>query len=216
MYDETIGLDQLIEPGRIICWGAKWLGEKKVHYADERAGKRKMFQQIHKLMSDADALVTYNGNFFDLPKLDGAFVENGLGPVPPIASIDLFQTVKKLGYQCNKLAFIGPYLKIGEKVKHEGFSLWRSCLEGDRKAWERMKKYNIQDVELLDGLYMKLRPFIRNHPYLSATTGKCPACQSDNAESRGHRRTKTLVIQRLRCYDCGVWYDGNRVRLPAA
>lgn len=211
LWDENIGLDQLIEPGRIICWGAKWLGERKTYYADERSGKRKMFQGIHALMSKADALVTYNGNCFDLPKLDGAFVEHGIGPIPPVASIDLYQTVKKLSYQSGKLAFVGPLLNIGAKVKHEGFSLWRSCLEGDKKAWERMRKYNLQDVRLLDGLYIKLRPFIRNHPYIAATTGKCPACGSGNAESRGHRRTKRLLIQRLRCHDCGIWYDGNRM-----
>lgn len=213
MHDENISLDQLIEPGRIICWGAKWLGERKVYYADERSGVRPMFRQIHKLMSEADALVTYNGQSFDLPKLDGAFVEYELGPVPPVAHLDLYQTVKRLGYQSGKLAFVGPYLRIGAKVKHEGFSLWRSCLDGDRKAWARMKKYNLQDVRLLDGLYKRIRPYIKNHPYLAATTGKCPACQSDNAESRGNRRTKTLVIQRLRCNSCGLWYDGNRQRM---
>ena len=213
LHDENISLDQLIQPSRIICWAAKWLGARDVHYADERSGKRKMFQGIHALLSEADATVTYNGLCFDLPKLDGSFLEHDLPPAPPVVAIDLYQTVRKLGYQSGKLAFIGPHLKIGEKVKHEGFSLWRSCMEGDKKAWGRMKKYNLQDVRLLDGLYTKLRPYIRNHPYLAATTGKCPACQSSNAESRGNRRTKTLVIQRLKCGNCGLWYDGNRQRM---
>ena len=213
MFDETISIEQLIQPSRIICWGAMWLGDKKVEYADERKGKRTMFRGIHALMSEADGLVTYNGNFFDLPKLEGAFVEHGLGPTPPVAHIDLYQTVKKLGYQSGKLAFVAPFLKIGAKVKNEGFALWRSCLDGDAKAWERMKKYNLQDVRLLDGLYMKLRPYIRNHPYIAATTGKCPACQSDKATARGSRRTKRLAIQRLKCGNCGFWYDGNRQRL---
>lgn len=213
LFDENISIEQLIQPGRIICWGAKWLGERKVHYADERSGVKPMFRGIHALMSGADALVTFNGSNFDLPKLDGAFVEHGLGPVPPVAHIDLYQTVKKLGYQSGKLAFVAPLLKIGQKVKHEGFSLWRSCLDGDRKAWARMEKYNKQDVRLLDPLYQRLRPYIRNHPYLSAITGLCPACQSNNANARGFRRTKALMIQRLRCNDCGVWYDGNRQRM---
>lgn len=212
LFDETISLDQLIQPSRIICWGAKWLGDKEVIYCDERTGKRKMFQKIHSLLSQADATVTYNGLCFDLPKLDGSFLEHDLPPCPPVSAIDLYQTVKRMGFQSGKLAFIAPFLRIGEKVKHEGFALWKACLEGDKAAWERMKKYNMQDVELLDDLYIKLRPFIRNHPYLAATTGKCPACQSDKAESRGYRRTKALLIQRLRCRGCGSWYDGNRKR----
>lgn len=215
LHDENISLEQLIQPSRIICWGAKWLGESKVHYADERGGKKRMFQGIHALLSEADAVVTYNGACFDIPKLDGSFLEYGLPPTPPLTSIDLYQTIKRLGYQSGKLAFIGPFLKIGEKVKHEGFSLWRLCMEGDKKAWGRMRRYNIQDVNLLDGLYNKVKPFIRNHPYLAASTGKCPACQSSHAESRGYRRTKTLKIQRLRCLNpkCGLWYDGSRQRM---
>ncbi len=213
LHDENISLDQLIQPSRIICWAAKWLGNGKVIYADERSGKKRMFQQIHDLLSEADATVTYNGICFDLPKLDGSFLEYDLPPAPPVVAIDLYQTVKRMGYQSGKLAYVAPLLQIGQKVKHEGFPLWRACMEGDKAAWGRMKKYNIQDVELLDDLYMKLRPYIRNHPYLAATTGKCPACQSNSTESRGYRRTKSMRIQRLRCNGCGVWYDGTRERI---
>src|SRR3546814_10566072 len=75
------------------------------------------------------------------------------------------KAVKKLGFVMNRLAFIGPLLKVGQKVKHEGFPLWVSVLEGDTKAQNRMKKYCIQDTKLLVTLYKKIKPFIRNHPF---------------------------------------------------
>ena len=222
LHDVSIGIEQIVQPGRIICWGAKWLGEREVHYADERRNPKKMFEAAHALMSEADAFVSYNGDSFDLPKLNGAFLEHGLSPLPPIASIDLYKTVKKLGYQSNKLAFIAPHLKVGEKVKHEGFGLWAACLKGDKKAWVRMQKYNIQDVRLLEPLYLLLRPYIRNHPYLGTGvtnlgTG-CPACGSFRAQARGNRRTKAYLIGRLMCLRCNTWYDGakHKIRCAAA
>src|SRR3546814_9732662 len=65
------------------------------------------------------------------------------------------KAVKKLGFVMNRLAFIGPLLKAGQKVKHEGFPLWVSVLEGDTKAQNRMKKYCIQDTKLLVTLYKR-------------------------------------------------------------
>ena len=213
LFDETIGVDQIIQPGRIICWGAKWLGKSKVLYADERSGAKKMFEGIHALMSEADAIITYNGDHFDLQKLDGAFVEHGLPPTPPHTSIDLYKTVKLLGFQSNKLAFIAPFLKIGQKIKHEGFPLWKACMAGDKAAWKRMRRYNAGDVQLLQGLYGLLRPHIRNHPYLGGAAGACPACQSTRCQSRGVRRTRASVFQRLQCLDCGSWFTGKPRRM---
>lgn len=214
LHDEHISVDQIIEPGRTICWGAKWLGHREMFYADERAGAKKMFAAIHALMSEADATISYNGDDFDLPKLNGGFVEYGLPPPPPSASIDLLKTVRKLGYQSSKLAFIAPFLKIGNKVRHEGFPLWSACLNGDKAAWERMQRYNAMDVRLLQGLYQVLRPYIRNHPYLGTIEPQagpdCPACQSRHSQSRGYRRTKAFLVQRIQCLDCGSWFDGTK------
>ena len=61
LFDDTVTIDRLIEPGRTICWGAQWLGEKKFLYADERGGAELMHREIHKLLSSCDAVVTYNG-----------------------------------------------------------------------------------------------------------------------------------------------------------
>ena len=209
LFDENIGLDQIIKPGRTICWAAKWSGQAAMHYADERSGIPEMFAQIHALMSEADAICTYNGDKFDLPKLHLSFVEMGLPPPPPCASIDLLKTVRKLSPQSGKLAFIGPYLGIGDKVKHEGFKLWSACLDGDEKAWARMRRYNMQDVQLLDRLYRKLRPYIKSHPYLgNGASGACPACGSRNLQHRGYVRTKAFLTERLHCQGCGSWTQG--------
>lgn len=216
LWDENIGLEQLIEPGGMICFGARFFGERKMHfYSEWRHGHREMVEAAHRLISEADAVVTYNGDKFDLPKLHGEFLLHGLQPPPPVTSIDVIKTVKKLGLQSNKLAFVGPFYKVGEKIKNEGFGLWRAVMEGDRGARARMKEYCKQDVNLLIELYDFIRPYIRNHPHLGETGGgdTCGNCGGKHLHSRGYRRTKTFKIQRLQCQTCGSWQDGKREKV---
>lgn len=208
LHDVNIGLDQLIKPSRILCWAAKWY-RGGWHSADERGGRGKMLQPLHALLSEADAVVTYNGDRFDLPKINGEFVCEGLSPVPPTPSIDLFTTVKRLGYQSGKLLFVSRHLGIGSKVETGGFKLWAQVVGGDAKAWTKMLRYNKQDVALLETLYTKLRPYIKTHPVFHPRPG-CPACGSSAVQSRGTRRTMASIIERMTCGGCGRWFDGKR------
>lgn len=211
LFDENIGLDQLISPSRMLCWAAKWYGGG-YHQADERKGRRRMLATLHDLLGEADAVVTYNGNRFDLPKINGEFVSAGMRPVAPTPSIDLYKTVKQLGYQSNKLMFVAKHLGIGKKIETGGFKLWADVLDGDKKAWAKMLRYNKQDVALLERLYAELRPFIKSHPALHTREERCPVCGSLNVQRRGIRRTKACLIERLHCQGCGAWVDGSRQR----
>src|SRR5258705_1122018 len=125
-FKENIGYEQVIEPGAPICFGAKWFGEREVmFFSDWEHGHEEMVKAAHRLMSEADAVVTFNGEKFDIPKLNGEFLLAGLRPVPPLTSIDCLKTIKyKFGFDMNRLAFIGPLLDVGKKMQHEGFSLW--------------------------------------------------------------------------------------------
>lgn len=214
LFDENIGLDQLIEPGRIICWAAGWVGDRRVHFMDERGGRKKMLVGLADLVTQADAVITYNGDKFDLPKINGAMIEEGLPPLPPVASIDVIKTVKKMGAQSNKLAYIVSRLGLGQKVDTGGFKLWSGCLDGNKTAWRKMRRYNIMDVRVLGRLYMRLRPYMTTHPALGTGRANCPKCQSGALQRRGLRHTRLLSIERLQCQSCGGWSDGARIKRP--
>lgn len=233
MFDETVGLEQLIDPGRVICAAWQWYGEKEVHFGAEWESvveevdldsrtvtitpTREWMRDLHAAMCEADAIITYNGDKFDLPKLNGEFVQLGLPPPTPAASIDLRKVVKKMGWVSGKLAFVGPHLKIGAKVKHEGFELWKKVLAGDEKAQSKMERYNKQDTRLLSKLYKKLRPYIKNHPHLHEDAKEhCPSCGSHKVQRRGYRYTKSFKIERLQCTACGSWHDGKKKKLEAS
>lgn len=214
-WKENITPEKIIEHGGLLCVGVKWLGEKDVKvFSEWEHGHVGMLEGVHEMMSVADAIVTYNGDKFDLKKLDGEFLLHGLSPVPPCTSIDLLKAVKKFGYFMNRLGFIAPLLDIGGKLEHEGMALWVKVIEGDAKAQARMAKYCAQDVTITERLYMKIRPYIRNHPHLGRTGhSACPACGGHSVQSRGTRRTRVYKIQRLHCQDCGSWHDGKRTKI---
>lgn len=214
MWDENISPDQLIDPGGMLCFCAHWEGSKEyLFFSEWDDGREGMAVAAKKLLEEADAVVTYNGDKYDLPKINGEIMLAGLSPPPPVTSIDVIKAVKKLGFVMNRLAYIGPLLKVGGKEKHEGFRLWRRVVEGDEKARGKMKRYCIQDVRLLKNLYKKVKPFIRSHPHMGATKHECGACGSNNVQRRGFRRTKHFVIQRIQCQNCGSWHDGTRQKV---
>lgn len=213
-YDVNIMPDQVIDPGGVLCFAAKWVGQKEMFFASEWTHTRlEMLTILRDLMEEADAILTYNGQKFDLPKIQGEFVLSGMKPSGPVTSIDVLKSIKKLGFMINKLAFIGPLLNLGNKLKHEGFGLWRSVIEGDAKARNRMEKYNKQDVILLEKLYLRVLPYILDHPHLGDKKSACGNCGHTHQHHRGYRRTKYLKTERLVCTKCGAWSTGRRIKV---
>lgn len=215
LFDETMGINQVIAPARILCWGAKWFGRRGLEQMDERQGRKQMLARLVYLIEEADAVVTYNGDKFDLTKINGELMLCGLGPLAPVTSIDLIKTVRKLGLMSSRLEFLAIVAKIGRKIEHAGFSLWRGCDEGLEKSWAKMLRYNAGDIRLTERAYKLLRPFVKNHPFLGPTAKQdgCPRCGTKGAQSRGYRRTRAFLIQRLQCLGCGGWFDGTRSKV---
>lgn len=214
-FKENIGPEQIIEHGGLLCVGAKWLGEKKVHFFSEwEHGHIGMLKGIHDMMSYADCIVGFNSDKFDIAKLIGEMVLYDLPPLPPCTTVDCYKAVKKFGYFMNRLAFIGVFLGIGAKIEHEGIGLWKKVEAGDENAQRRMERYCCQDVKLTEKLYLKIRPHIRNHPHLGKTgANECPACGGRHNHSRGTVRTRVFKKQRLQCQDCGHWHTGKQTKI---
>lgn len=214
LWDENVGPSQLIDEGGMMCFCAHWSGSKEfLFFSEWKDGKQGMAEAALALLSEAEAVVTYNGDKYDIPKITGEIVLAGLSPPPPVTSIDLIKVVKKFGFIMNRLAYIGPLLGAGRKVKHEGFDLWKSVMDGDEKAQRKMERYCIQDVRMLERLYKRIYPFIKNHPFMGTDKAACGACGSKHVQSRGYRRTKHYLIQRLQCQSCGSWYEGTRKKV---
>lgn len=213
MWNSNASPDKVIDHGGMLCFCAHWYGSKEyMFYSKWEHGRDGMAKAALELLTEADAVVHYNGIKYDIPKITGEIVLAGLAPPPKVAQIDLLKTVKKFGFNMNRLAYIGPLLGVGGKEKHEGFMLWRDVLEGKEKAQNKMKRYCIQDVKLTVKLYNKIKPFIQDHPTLREGAG-CPTCGSKKTQKRGSRMTKFYRIQRHQCQDCSTWFEGTRTKI---
>jgi len=211
LFNQNIAINQIDEPGYVLCWSAKWYGEKKIHFRSiYQHGQVKMLEGIYALLDEADALIHYNGQRFDIPTLNGEFLAQGWSMPSSAIHIDLLRTCRKqFRLASNKLAYVATYLNIGGKAPSFNMELWKACMRGEAKAWKEMKEYNINDVIITEKVYDKLLPWISNHPNYALFHGMgglaCTTCGSTRLQKRGFSHTRVLTYQRYQCQDCGAW-----------
>lgn len=218
LWDQNIGITQLVEAGETISFAAKWHGSKAVEfYSVHHHGKDEMLAQAHRLLSEADVVVGYNSKNFDMKHLNKEFVLAGMEPPAPYAQVDLLAVVRRqFKFTSNKLDFVVQALNLGAKTSHTGFDLWVRCMAGEDKAWSLMRKYNKQDVVITEKLYDKLLPWIPAHPahglYNPSIEDTCPNCGSDDLKREGYAFTNTGKFQRYQCNGCGKYSrSGKRI-----
>lgn len=214
LWDQNIATSQVKETSYVLSWAAKWYGERVIMFDSvKKSGLKTMIGRMHKLLGEADIVVHYNGLKFDVPTLNKEFIQLGYAPPAPYKQIDCMREVKRLfRFQSNKLDFVSQALRIGAKIKNEGFQLWTSCMAGDEGAWRRMERYNRGDVKLLEKLYTRLRPWITKHPNLGSynDTLACPKCGGLKKQRRGYAVTQLRKYPRFQCQSCGGWFKSNK------
>ncbi len=207
LYDQNVGLSQLIKPSYMLCWGARWVGEKKVRFKDIRDPE--MVAEIYELIDSADALIHFNGDRFDLPILHREFLLAGFDPPSPYKNIDLLKVAKKkFRFASNKLEHIAQQLGIELKLQTSGHQLWIKCMENDPAGWREMTKYNKQDIVVTEDLYNRFLPWIDQHPnhQLYTDIDSCPRCGAIGSLTRqGYAYTSLGSFQRYRCGSCRSW-----------
>lgn len=214
IWQQNIALNQLLESSYTLCYAAKWYGESKIMFDSVyKTDRHTMLKSIHSLMDEADAIVHYNGNRFDIPMLNKEFLEAGMPPPSPAKHIDLLQTSRsKFRFVSNKLDYIAQRLGLGKKTEHEGHELWLKVMNNDRKAWKRMEEYNKNDVILLEAVYNKFKGWISNHPNRNAydANAGCVNCGSSKIHHRGYSVLTTGKYRRFQCQACGTWFRSNK------
>lgn len=209
-WKQNISPNQVVEHGRVICWAAKWLGEKQVHFGAE--WKSDMFiEDLADLMDEADAVITYNGDKFDQRVLNTALLIRGLKPLAPAKSIDMYKVVKKrFATFHGRMDSIAELLGIQGKLDTGGMELWIGVMNKDPKAQKKMERYNVRDIKVLEKIYEHLKGWISSHPTdTGSDTGKCPNCGSKDLQRRGYHVTKVSKFQRYQCTSCGSWHRGR-------
>lgn len=215
LYPKYIPHTAIIKDWHIICWAAKWLNSDTIYSGkcDKDFDDKKCTQKLRDMVAKADVVVGHNSDKFDLKKLNTRCIKHGINPFPKPVSIDTLKSARKeFGFTSNRLDYLGKYLGVGGKLETTPF-LWDRVLAGDYKAVGEMLEYNKRDVTLLEDVYLKMRPYIRNHPNHNVWRDLdhcCPNCGSVDISKWGFYRTQAGRYQRYVCESCGAWSRGKK------
>lgn len=218
-WKENIAPKQVIDNPYMLSWAAKWFEEKNVYYEDKsNQSEKAMLEPLAQLLDQADIVVAHNGVKFDIPTINARFLVNGIKPPSPYKIVDTLQIAKKeFRFPSNSLEYLSQALELDVKKKDHkkfpGFLLWLEVLRNNPEAWAEMKSYNIDDILSLEALYVKFRPFHRQHPnvgnYVDSDEPVCPKCGGHHVQYRGYAHTAVSKFRRFQCLSCFAW---GRVR----
>lgn len=199
----------------LLSFAWKWQGSKKVHCLSRYTmSEKELVKYLWEILDQADVVVAHNGADFDVKKARAKFIEYGLKPPTPFKVVDTKLIARsQFKFNSNSLNDLGKLLKLGKKVETGGFQLWLDCMAGKGSAFRKLKKYNKQDVMLLEKVYNKLRAWHPTHPNLSLMEDRpgCPACGSKHMNKRGYTINVKSKVEKLQCQSCGHWSTGKRV-----
>ena len=209
----------------MLSWSAKWQHGKHITkglcdyegYDPFSEDDSRLINELWQLFEQADVVIGHNVDKFDLRKANTRAIINGHKPTSDFKTVDTLKVAKKhFAFSSNRLDALGETLGLGRKVNTGGFALWEACMKGDPKAWAKMKRYNRQDVTLLEKVYDKLQPWMPSHPNIALMSGVengCRNCGSTDLMRNGHRWTMTGKAARYQCRNCGSYSTGRHRKM---
>lgn len=219
LFNQNVALNQIVKDMYVLNWSARWAGEDYIYsdslhyhkrYETEPENDIEIIKSVWEMMNEADVIVGHNCDGFDIPTLNGRFIQHGLQPPSSYKSVDTLAIARqKFKFTSNKLDFISRALGVGQKMDTGGFQLWEDIvIRKDKKAFDKMVEYCENDVLILEKVYLKLRPWATNHPKMDLLSGNhnvptCNVCGSNYIHKMGKGVALTGVYQRYKCVDCG-------------
>jgi DNA polymerase elongation subunit (family B) len=220
----------ILQDWYMICFAWKWLGGKNIlssSILDDLAAFRKnpsddlvVVKRLHEVLQDADVIVGHNCDRFDWKKFQTRAAFHGLKPISKPAVVDTLKTAKKhFAFTSNSMAYISKYLGTEEKKTHSP-DMWMKILRGDKSAIKECVDYCKGDIQATEDLYLKLRPYMDDHPNHNLFRNKdiecCPKCGSLEFTSNGSTLRATGRYKKYICSKCLGHFRDTRTIARAA
>ena len=210
-WDQNVSQKQVVQEGYLLTYSAKWLGGDTIvsNRIYEPKNDEVLVQELAELMEQADLVVAHNAQKFDIPLIKTRMVALGMTPPSPSKIVDTLRIAKaEFRFPSNSLDSIATYLGLPRKMSHSGFELWTRCMAMEDEAFDEMLEYNIQDVVVLEEVYMKLRHWSKTHPnvalYEPVGSLKCVCCGSEDLSKVAKKyHTNSSIYEMLKCKSCG-------------
>jgi len=221
-WQENIPRQNTIAESQILCWAAKWHGEKPVTFMSEwDHGFEEMMGGMWAMLDEADVVIGFNSDKFDIKRINSEFLRLGWGAPSPYMKIDLFkQTKKHFAFSSNRLKDLLKELGLSPKLEdNANMQLWMGVVYEKRKSdRRRMKNYNIQDVRSTEELYDYMLGWIDPHPNWGLFVDDvnnpdnpvCPNCGGRHLHRHKVRCTRVKTYQQWYCTDCGKYSRGRK------
>jgi len=208
----------------IMCFGYKIEGQAKAKslnvwdYADDIHNDAALVHMAYEILHDADEIVTHNGKRFDVKVMNTRLSKHGMPPLPKIHHVDTQVICKShLSLYSNSLANVAKFYKLDDKMTFSNkWGMWERFAFGEDTPKDRhdMSEYCKMDVEVLQQIYHKTRPFHGNSTVnkniVNPDEMVCPTCGEDALVSNGWRISGGTAFQRMQCTACGSWSKLNK------
>lgn len=218
---ETAGVNALKpDLSSIVNFGYKFVGEPEAHvltidqfpkwFSRNGLNDKPLLKAGLDIMAQADICVAHFGTYFDQPYLYGRCIINGLEPPAPAKLRDTwFIARKNFNFSGNRLAHLADILGVDQKKMRKDCpehwpGWWLKAMAGNKTAIHEMAEYCAQDVQALEQVYLKLRPYDKAHPVLIHNRDVCGLC-GGKVQYRGFEFAKMHKYRRFQCVSCGHW-----------
>lgn len=214
-FKANLSQDHILQDGgSLISISWRWLGDDRaqgIAMEPEEAlanDDSRLCSTLWSLIEESDVIIGHNIDNFDLPTIKARLVINKFAPLKKVRTIDTLKLARQMRFPSNRLGSLGVILGEGDKSSHSGIKTWIGCLNGDQSSLDEMLVYNIEDVDLLYRVYMRLR----NHDARPLNAGlftdneehKCPVCGSTDVDESGNVvYTPLNAFKEHVCNDCG-------------
>lgn len=221
-WKTNIPYQNTIMESQVLCWAAKWKDSDEVEFMSTwDHGFNAMMNGMWELLDEADVVIGFNSDAFDIKRINAEFLRLGWGRPSPYQTIDLFKQAKKhFAFSSNRLKDLLKELDLTPKLEDNAdMKLWMDCaFFEDAEAQGRMEDYNIQDVLSTEEFYDYMLGWIEPHPnwglYVDDVSDPenpvCPNCGGQHMVKHKRRYTKVNAYQQWHCNDCGRYARGRR------
>jgi DNA polymerase elongation subunit (family B) len=236
-FTKYIPHQRVLVESRILCFAARWHGEDRTifraawkedaKYRVDPDAYEKMLLKMWELLNEAQIVLTWNGDRFDVQWVHAEMTRLGLPRPASYKSVDLIKVAKKhfnQGLMYRKLDWSARMWLGDQKIDHNGRDLWDDIRFGTRaeklSAQKLMREYCEHDTALTERIgFEYYLPYLPVNMALYRKDQDSELLYCTKCGATGHLKrenyyyTGAFGYQQYRCEKCGGLSRGKRNKI---